>query len=139
MFIFLLFQLIAVSLGRTACEGETFCITGTSGSASESLNQTMITMTVLSSGKGWAAIGFGREMTNAIIVTGWLNSSSGYTVTTMTTGMTKKIPDLSSIQIATPVELARDKPSWARLAFSFTIRQENPLHSIKMDDNYIWV
>lgn len=136
-------NLISLTTGKTACEGERFCLSGTNslktGSAgSGSLNET-ITMTVLSNANGWAAMGFGLEMSNAIIITGWVNSTNGYTITTMTTGKKKKIPDVSPAQIAYPVDLVRDKPSWAKLAFSFTIKKDNPLHTLVTDDNYIWV
>lgn len=120
--------LAAVYAQQKYCRGEDFCAYGMPDPSG-----LYMIFNVFSSAPGWAAIGIGSSMYDAETITGWKNSTNGYSITLgRTNGHVAPIVDsfpqaIGRVPITVPI------PAWAKTSFAF-VRPLNSHQAILKDN-----
>ncbi|KAJ3313417.1 SMC5-SMC6 complex localization factor protein 1 [Boothiomyces sp. JEL0838] len=104
------------------CKESVYCIYGAAQESS-------LTITVHSSAKGWSAVGNGKGMLNADLFVAFRNDSGGYVVV-QSLANAYGLPMQTPNPVAKIVDLAIPAPSWASMAYSFSVPRD------KFSNNY---
>ncbi|KAJ3256085.1 hypothetical protein HK103_005768 [Boothiomyces macroporosus] len=114
------FLLVSFVLGY--CKESVYCVYGAARESS-------LTITVHSSAKGWSAVGNGKSMLNADLFVAFRNDSGGYVVV-QSLANAYGLPMQTPNPVAKIVDLAIPAPSWASMAYSFSVPRD------KFSNNY---
>jgi hypothetical protein len=101
-----------VTSASSTCIPNTFCV------YSERSENGEMVLTIHSAAGGWASLGIGASMENAIMIVGWRNSQGGITLSDRRStdrSMPRPLRTISKL-----LELKVPAPAWANLAFTFS-------------------
>jgi hypothetical protein len=101
-----------VTSASSTCIPNTFCV------YSERSDTGDMVLTIHSAAGGWASLGIGASMENAIMIVGWRNSQGGITLSDRRS--TDRSMPRPSTSISKIIDLKVPAPSWATLSFTFT-------------------
>ena len=110
------------------CSGTEYCVYAKSDAAGATV------FTVHASASGYASFGLGTRMRDSYIIVGW-PVANGYAVSERT-GSGHSLP--SYVKDATQVALAVPAPSWAKIAFSVSVKDSDSGATPGRSNNFIW-